>query len=237
MIKEFYTLAVIDDELEEMTLILRFVERIPHLKLLFTAGSGLETIDRLELERPDLLILDINMPGMDGLQLYQSLGYKPTLIVCSGHTKYAYDASKLEMAAYLNKVTAYDDFEHAVLRAIAQCDRDMALQGGEESIFVTKANANGQKVRIRVSKLQYVEMDDKVARFYGDGDPIESRSSLKTILMLLAPYGFVRPHASFLVPKKDVEIYTNHSLTLAGSEKIIPIGRHFRESFLNEMSR
>lgn len=227
MNKNVYTIGIVDDAPEELVMISLYIARLPYLQVLFDESDPMRALARMEEECPDILLLDIRMPGLDGLQLYRSLAVKPVLVICSGHQDAAYGASLLDAVAYLPKWTAYEDFEQAMQRAVARVDRDYPHDLTIDSIQVTAVQGYGAKINIPIQSILHVEVMDKVATFHCTDFDRQAKISMESLLALLPADHFVRTHKSHLVNLAKVTNYTQTKLLLHGYTGIVPIGRMY----------
>lgn len=227
MNKNFYSVCLIDDQSEELIMIELFIARLPYLKVLFKETDPMRALRRIEEETPDILFLDIQMPNLDGISLYRSLSYKPTLIICSGHAHYAYESSQLDAVAYLPKWLAFEDFEMFMLRAVARVDRVQYPYPITDSITLTGANMRGTKINIPIDSIIHVEIMDKVTTFHCEDFDRQAKVTMEALETLLPVSHFVRTHKSHIVNLSKVKEYNQTRILLEGFDGIVPIGRSY----------
>lgn len=228
MKKSVYSVGIVDDQLKDVKLIQRYIERLPYLNLCFTESNPLQSLARMEKERPDILILDILMPEMDGFQLYRALAYKPQVIVCSGATEYGHQANSLAgFSGYMDKWGSFSEFEQTVLRAIALFDQRHPELGADEVIIVKSAEGYGAKIRVPLSQIRHMEVQDKIVTFYCDDFPRQARMSLDELEQVLPKAHFMRVHQSHIICLDRVRLIEKASITIHDHKDLIPVGRSY----------
>lgn len=107
---------VVDDIAVQRLLLRRLIERHPILEWLGEANSGAQALEMIKSLQPDVVILDVEMPGMTGFELLDQLVDPPKIVFASSWPTYAVDAFSLDTVDYLLKPVASDRFAQTVLR-------------------------------------------------------------------------------------------------------------------------
>ncbi len=111
---------IADDEPLARQRLERFIEAIPNIELVGEAENGIDAISQVWQLQPDLILLDIRMPGMTGLEVARHLSTleePPAIIFCSAFDEYALDAIKVNAIDYLLKPVRLQDLESAIKQA------------------------------------------------------------------------------------------------------------------------
>jgi DNA-binding LytR/AlgR family response regulator len=156
-----FTLIVVDDH----PLIVRFVKQLCtyHNNIEFLRGfnNPLEAKAFLDHNKVDIVVLDIEMPNMTGLELASFIKPPTYFIFSTSHENFALDGFKLSAVDYLLKPYSYDRFEVAIDRAIRMISLEEGLLEGAEPVLVVKSNYNNAKLVLK--EIQYIEsIDDYV---------------------------------------------------------------------------
>lgn len=108
----------VDDEPLALSLLTDYIDKIPYLKLVAKCGDAFEAAKALRENAIDLLFIDIQMPGLTGLQFIQSLTSKPMVIIVSAYKKFAHEGFELDVVDYLVKPVGLDRFMKACNKAV-----------------------------------------------------------------------------------------------------------------------
>ena len=109
---------VVDDEPLAVKLISGYVERTPFLVLEASARSAVDALSLLGERRFDLVFLDIQMPGLTGVEFAEMLPESTRVVFITAYTDFALDGFRVNALDYLLKPVSYDDFRRAASRAL-----------------------------------------------------------------------------------------------------------------------
>jgi two-component system response regulator LytT len=206
------TLVVDDEQLarEELTFLLK---DFPEVEVLDTATNGIEAFKLINELEPDLVFLDVQMPGLDGLAVIRKLrdrgGDLPHFVLTTAFDQYAVEAFRLEALDYVLKPIEKDRLAESVARARRTLDE--RLQAEEESSEPSIPRGTVQRTKILVktnNRNLIVDAQDMIYATIDDGlitvvtSNFEGQSNYRTIEELqsnLDPHLFWRVHRSFLV--------------------------------------
>ncbi len=182
----------------------------------------------LEKEAIDLLFIDIQMPGLNGLQFIGSLQRKPLVIFITAYKQYALDSYDLAVVDYLIKPVALERFIKACNRA-----RDLhELQAGQRTPAPTYffLNADYSQVRIDFDDIIWMEGLRDYIKIYikSSSKPLLFRTSLKAIETELPAGRFIRIHKSYLVAVASISAIRRSSVFIKEHE--LPVGETFRDA-------
>lgn len=224
--------VAIDDEPIALLVIQQFCERRGDMEITTFCDPriGLEEIMRTRL---DLVFLDIEMNGLNGLDVAKALPSECTLIFTTAHAKYALDGFNLDAVDFLHKPIAYERFERAVEKAIPHIE---SLTESRQETIVVKQDYSS--ITVPVSDIFYIEAMENYSRIFRiDGENIISRLNIKALHEMLPKNEFLRIHRSFLIPINKVSRFSKQEIHLQGLERTIPIGRSYAKDIYEILSQ
>lgn len=221
--------VIVDDEPLVRALLEDNLKQVPFLELVQSCKSALEALDTLQKEQVDLIFLDIQMPGLNGLQFLQSLQNPPLVIMVTAYEKYAVEGFNLQVADYMLKPFSFDRFLKACNRAaeLFRMKDNIGIPERSNAFFV---NVEYTLVKIIADDIDYIEgLKDYIKIFLSSSPkPVLTRMSLKAIEAKLPAGAFVRTHKSFLVALAKVTTIKRGFICIGKTE--IPVSETFKEN-------
>lgn len=221
----------VDDEKLVRELLEDNIRKVPYLQLVASCKHAMEAIEVLQRESVDLIFLDIQMPGLSGLQFLRSLPHPPLVILVTAYEQYALEGFDLDVVDYLLKPYAFDRFLKACNRALErrqlrQGDVHAPASGMDDFFFV---NVEYVQVKINFIDIRYIEglKDYLKIHLISNSKPVLTRMTMKSMEQRLAGAPFVRIHKSFLVSIPRITAVKRDTIYLG--EKELPIGDAYRE--------
>jgi DNA-binding LytR/AlgR family response regulator len=192
------------------------LEHIPQLHCLAICDNALTAREQIILLQPDLLVLDIEMVGLSGMQLVKSLTKVPLVIFITSHINFAVDAFELDAVDYLVKPVSQDRLFRAIdkvrkLMSIEQVSNDLEdFEQEADHFFIKDRN---QHVRLNFADVVYIEsLGNFVTFFMKNGDKKIALVSLNQLEIQLAHADFVRISRSHIINKNFVTSIENEKI-------------------------
>ncbi len=218
--------VAIDDEPIALKIIDEYCARYEGIELV-TFTDPLRGMEFVRGREVDLLFLDIEMGGVNGVDLARDLKSGVALVFTTAYAQFAIDGFDLDAVDFLHKPFSYTRFVKAVDRVRQRCQ--VAVIGDDEEITLKVEYRN---VKLPLLSIKYIEsMDNYIRVHVVGGRPILSQMSLKSIEELLPTQRFARVHRSFIVSKQRVSSYSKTSIMLSDGASEIPIGRKYVDYF------
>jgi DNA-binding LytR/AlgR family response regulator len=217
----------VDDEKLVLDLLADNIQQVPFLNLVATCRNAMEAAEVLQTEQVDLIFLDIQMPGLSGLQFMQSLNNPPMVIFVTAYKDYAFDGFNLNAIDYLLKPVSFERFLKACNKAhdLFKLQQKPAAHTPRDYFFVY---VEYNLVKVNLPEILYIEsMKDYVKIFITSSTkPVITKASLKAMEEKLAGHRFVRIHKSYIVSvdkitaiKRDLVCIDKIELPLSESYK------------------
>jgi DNA-binding LytR/AlgR family response regulator len=228
----------------------------PELALIDDARNGPEALELFELHRPDIVFLDIHMPGLDGIETARALGRRAHLVFVTAYEQYAVQAFEQGAIDYLVKPIDAGRLADTVARLKRQLAGSAPASGALDAMLDQLAGRLGQRVPARswlqwikasvgnsvrliaVEQVRFLRADDKYTMVVWDEGEALIRKSIRELAEQLDPERFVQTHRSVIVNLACVSevvrgVNETAELHLRGHGEVLPVSRsylhHFRQ--------
>jgi len=226
---------IVDDNKIARATLVQIASRFNEITILGEAADAIEAINLIRLKNPDLLLLDIEMPGMSGVDLIHALGNKkPLIIFTTSKKEYAIEAFDLNVVDFLLKPILPARFIQAIHKAKEALDSKKINLSNEGDHFLFIRDGNIIK-RISIHEILYAEaMGDYVKIYITDHKYCTIHCTLKSLEDRLGTENFFRVHRSYIIAIDKIESIKEGVINIG--DKAIPIADAYR-SALNQRLR
>jgi two-component system LytT family response regulator len=205
---------IVDDEPLARRSVRRFLENDPEVAVVGECGDGASAVATICSEKPDLVLLDIQMPEMDGFEVVRQIGTEPipAWIFVTAYDRYALRAFDINAIDYLLKPVERDRFEKALLRAkgrlAERSHRDLhtrimaaleQVQRNDEYLDRLPVAENGRILLVKTREIDWIEAEGNYCRLHVGDRAYEIRETLSALNLKLNPGDFLRIHRSSIV--------------------------------------
>lgn len=228
---------IIDDEPLAREIVNRYASEMEGLNVVAQCGDGFEALRQIQLHKPDLLFLDIQMPKLDGFELLEVLDYNPAIIFATAFDQFAIKAFEMNAVDYLLKPFSKERFQGAVQKAIQRIGLEKAnastsLESLKESVQESRGMLDrvvtrlGSKVTvINVDRIWYIESADDYVMIYSELGNHLKEKTMKYFEEHLPSNNFVRIHRGSIINLAQISAidpYTKdtHMVTLKCGAKL-----------------
>lgn len=224
----------IDDEPLALELLEDNISKVPYLQLVASCSNPLEAMQVLQQQSVDLIFLDIQMPGLTGLQFIQSLSQKPMFILITAYEKYALDSYSLDVVDYLVKPVSLERFIKACNKAhelfgLRQNQSTNTKEATPDYLFV---NVEYSLVKVVISNIVWIEgLKDYIKiHLHDTSKPLVTRMNMKAIEDELPSASFIRIHKSYIVSMSYLTAIRKSSVFINDLE--LPVGDNYRDAVM-----
>ena len=220
----------VDDEKWALDLVADNIRYVEYLEIVARCKNTRDALAVLHKEKIDLIFLDVQMPGLNGLQFLQTLPDPPLVILITAYEKYALEGFNLSVVDYLVKPVLLERFIKACNKAKALFDlkrgADTRTDDVPDHLFV---NVEYTLVKVIYNEVIYVEGFKDYIKIYvtSSSKPVMTRMSLKSMEDLLPANKFMRTHRSFIVAIQKITAIKRDYVCINDHE--IPIGESFKD--------
>jgi DNA-binding LytR/AlgR family response regulator len=225
---------IIDDNKIARTTMRQLAGKVEDLVVVAECADAKEAFELLRNKPVDLLLLDIEMPGMTGLELTRDLGdMRPLIIFCSSKKEYAADAFDLNVVDYLVKPVTTARFVQAIdkAREIAESTKEEVKLKADEFIFIRDSNI---VKRLRLDHILYAEAMGDYVKLYTPERFYAVHTTLRAVEERLPASNFLRVHRSYLVAVDKIDTLDGGALVVNG--KPLPVADAYRAALNRRMN-
>lgn len=244
-----YNVLIVDDEFLARKLLAGYIEKIEAVQIVGSCANAFEAFAKMKETRVDILLLDIHMPELSGMEFAKTCSDIPAIIFTTAYSEYAIDSYELNATDYLLKPIALPRFMQAMEKAI---ERVRQYRGDaidkEKNATATPPDEKGAKpapndfivvkadyklYKINYEDLLYIEGQHEYVSFYTTGKRITALYSLKSLEEVLPADRFIRVHKSYIVSLKNILEIEPMNLNVAGRK--VPIGGSYKENLISRL--
>ena len=241
------TALIVDDEKLARDELAFLVKSFPEVEVVGKAGNGLEALKQIEAAAPDLVFMDVHMPGLDGLGTVRKLidegGDLPHFIFATAYDQYAVEAFEVNAVDYLLKPIDKERLAVSIERARKRSEAPQSPDRVEQLLAQMESRAPASRTKLLIksnSRMLLVDAEEVVYAATRDGvirvvsTTVEGQSNYKTIDELqsnLDSPDFWRPHRSYLVNINKIKevipwFKSTYQLRMSDKEQTeIPVSR------------
>ena len=226
----------IDDEPPALKQICSYIEKTSFLELCGKCKNGFEAMEIINDILPDVIFADINMPGINGVDLIKSLNVRCMVIFTTAYSEYAVDGFKVDAVDYLLKPIGYTDFLRSAEKArkLHQLvsEKDAPVTQDVDSLYVRSEH---KVVRIEFADIIYIESRSEYMYIRTEtGKPVMTLGSMISLTDRLPSDRFIRVHRTYIVNLQKIKFIERKRIFMQGNY-IIPIGEKYRDDFYQHL--
>jgi DNA-binding LytR/AlgR family response regulator len=222
-------IVVDDDEIDRLTTV-SFLQEYPFAEILGIYESPLEALAAVQKQTPDVLFLDIDMPGMSGLELRNQLLHVPACVFISSYPDYAIEGFEMAGLDFLVKPFTADRF-HKMMERLQQhvniTQKAALLEHtlGADTIFIKDGH---EQIKLQLHQIIYLEALKDYTGIVTNEKKYAVLSPLGNLIKEKGFENFIRIHRSYAVQKHFIQKISTAELTV--NNIVLPVGRSFKEA-------
>lgn len=228
----------VDDEPLALELVCSYIKQTPFLELVGDYSSAIEALQVIDNQEVDLIFLDIQMPGLTGVEFTRTLekssrANTPRVVFTTAFNQFAIEGFKLDVLDYLLKPFNYEEFLRVAIKAkhyfdLVHSAKVSTFSSEDDCLFI---KSEYQLIKVSFDDILYVEgLKDYVKIFLqSETRPLLSLSTLKNLEDKLPSGRFMRVHRSYIVSLNKIKSVGRQGLSI--NKEVIPISTQYKEEF------
>jgi len=223
---------IVDDEKMALDFLHQFCKKTDKVNVLATFSDPVDALVYLKTHKTDLIFLDVEMPGLNGFNLLDSLPYKPKIILTTSKTEYAFEAFQYRVDDYLKKPITFPRFVEAIDKIYEQLMLQAAnnTSGSEDNIFI---KTDGKLIKLNYDDILYLEAMGDYVQLVTPSKKYLTLNTLSTIETKLDKTRFIRVHRSYIVNLTKIKDIKGNTLLIG--DNIIPISKSYKDEVLQKI--
>ncbi|MGC1205262.1 MAG: LytTR family DNA-binding domain-containing protein, partial [Flavobacteriaceae bacterium] len=212
---------IIEDEIPAQKILKNFIDKIPSLQLLGVFKAAIEANSFLNNNTVDLVLLDINLPDMSGIDFIKTIKNPPAIVMTTAYPDYAVNSFELDtIVDYLVKPFSFDRFLKAINKVKDRIELPKNKQDDNAEILFLNVDKTLHKLVL--NSILYIESDRNYLTVVTENQKLSYIDSLKNWTAKLPENQFFQVHKSFIVNSKFVDKISGNVLFVNNNK--IPIG-------------
>ncbi|MBF4506582.1 response regulator transcription factor [Flavobacterium sp. JLP] len=230
MIKKYTCIIIDDDEIDRLTVV-SFAKKFPILDIIGVFESAEEALPFIEKEKVDILFLDIDMPGLNGIEFRKQALEIPVCIFITAHPEHAVESFEIETLDFIVKPLKLDRFAQTVSRIEEFMEIKLkallfeASIGGD-TIYIKEGH---EQTKVKLHDILYLEALKDYTLIITNKKRHCVLASIGNLLKEDHFQSFIRIHRSFAVQKQFIQ-KINSSEIILNNNIAIPVGRSYKEN-------
>jgi len=222
---------IVDDNKMARHVLKNLVCQVEHLKLAGECASGIEAVNFLNRQPVDLLLLDVEMPGMTGIELIKQLSNCPLVILTTSKRDYAVEAFEQNVIDYLVKPILMPRFIKAIERAKEAFEEPEINTKTDEFFFVRN---EGAWTKIIFDEILFIQALGDYVTINTAGPKYTVHITMKGLEEKLSAAKFQRVHRSYIVALSKIAMVTDNMVYIGN--KPLPVADSYKEQLMNKLN-
>lgn len=225
---------IVDDEELSRRVVKQFINKTSFLEVTHEMSSGVDALKLLTSnDNPDvdIIFLDVQMPGMSGIELMESLNGAYHIIFITSEEKYAVKAFEGEAVDFLVKPIEYERFQKAAERAREEIENKKLLAESHKEFYI---KADSRMIRLHLDDVKYIEALADYIMIVTTKDKLIVHHTMKGIESKFPRSIFSRVHRSYIINHNHIDYIEDLQIVIG--DKAIPVGASFKDKLFSKLN-
>jgi len=223
---------IVDDEPIARDILRTYISQVPYLNLSGQCSDAFEAMQLINRQPVDLIVLDINMPRLSGLDMLRTLKKYPAIIITSAYPEYALEGFELSVTDYLLKPFSFQRFVQATEKVLTLANHSPSSPAPADKDNFLMVKSDKKLTKVFLNDISYIEAYGNYIFIYCGAERIMSKQTLTQFEEQLPGGRFARIHKSYIISLKAVKFFEGNEVAI--SDKKLPVGKVFRSELLRK---
>ncbi len=222
-------IAICDDDELSLSVLNKHIESTEDIELAEKFTNPLKLVAYLKNNDVDLVILDIEMPEMTGIEILQYVKL-PQVVIMSNKKEYAAEAFDHDVTDFLSKPISYARFLKAINKVV-NVNKSLKAETGNDGVFFVKDG--GKHIKIEIDKINYIEAEGDYVKINTEDSSYMVLSTMKNMENRLNTHNFVRIHRSHIINVSKVTVFEENMVIVR--DKTFVVSRNYKATFMGKI--
>ena len=227
-------ILIVDDNIIARTTLKQLASKVHDLEVVGECANASDAYNFLQQAPADLLLLDIEMPGMTGVELVKAVNHnRPLIIFTTSKKDYAVEAFELNVVDYIIKPITTVRFIQAIdkARQLLESSNEELTMDSEEFVFIRDSNIIR---RLKVDDILFAEAMGDFVKLHTPSKFFAVHTTLKSVEERLSPNKFIRVHRSYIVAINKIDTIQDGLLVL--NSKSVPVADAYKAALNKKLN-
>ena len=223
---------IVDDEPIARDILRTYISQVPYLNLSGECSDAFEAMQLVNRQSVDLIVLDINMPRLSGLDMLRTLKKYPAIIITSAYPEYALEGFELSVTDYLLKPFSFPRFVQATEKVLTLANHSSSSPVPTDKDDFLMVKSDKKLTKIFFNDVSYIEAYGNYIFIYCGAERTMSKQTLTQFEEQLPGSRFARIHKSYIISLKAVKFFEGNEVAIG--DKKLPVGKVYRSELLRK---
>jgi len=222
---------IVEDEVLAQQVIQSHLEQTKQFELVAICSNAKEATEILNTHEVDLIFLDIQLPGITGLQFLRSLKDPPLIVLVTAYTEYAFESYEFNIIDYLLKPVSFERFSKAVNKIV---DGRLVAQVTKQKDHISPGHifikSNNKFFKVNFSEITHIEGMKDYLKIHTSDYKLVTHQTMSEMEKILPEKQFIRAHKSYIVSVAYIKSIYGNSIEL--EKATIPVGSSYKDKVM-----
>jgi DNA-binding LytR/AlgR family response regulator len=226
---------IVEDETLAQNVIQSHLQKTEQFELVGVCNNALEAKEVLSKQEVDLIFLDIQLPGMTGLNFLRNLQNPPLVVLTTAYSEYALESYEFNVIDYLLKPISFERFSKTINKIVEGKSFTQPLKEGKQPADHIFIKSNSKFFKVNFSEIIYVEGMKDYLKIHTKDSRLVTHQTMNEMEKLLPVKQFTRVHKSYIIALAHIKSIYGNSIEMA--DVTIPVGITYKDKVMHLINK